>query len=271
MTGDADETQRETSRLISSNNSSMELLNRIAASSLDPGYTKFKGQQQTSVPAKVLTLLLCAFIAFFATIAVTGMRQTSQNEPSTTSELAKQVEQKRKQVDQLESRVSTLSDQVQSQKESVASSQGLSPELETTAALRRVEGEGVAVTLTESVTTGTVAVVDDGAVRAVINALWAGGAEAIAVNGQRVGPQSVVRMAGQQILVNLRAVRNPYVVEAIGDPAKLKDSLGSDPQVQKLHSKAGMSLSVALSDKLILGAVPMSQTWYVRAAEIGKE
>ena len=50
----------------------------------------------------------------------------------------------------------------------------------------------------------------------VANALWAAGAEAIAINGQRLTATSTIRAAGNAILVDFRPVTSPYEVSAIG-------------------------------------------------------
>jgi uncharacterized protein YlxW (UPF0749 family) len=55
----------------------------------------------------------------------------------------------------------------------------------------------------------------------VVNALWAAGAEAIAVNGQRLVATSPIRAAGETITVNFRPLVPPYKVEVIGADKKL--------------------------------------------------
>ena len=56
----------------------------------------------------------------------------------------------------------------------------------------------------------------------VVNALWAAGAEAIDVGGQRLTSRSAIRFAGEAILVNYRPLPRPYVIRAIGDPDRLE-------------------------------------------------
>lgn len=51
----------------------------------------------------------------------------------------------------------------------------------------------------------------------VVNALWEAGAEAVAVNGQRIVSTSAIRSAGQAILVNYKVLTSPYEILAIGD------------------------------------------------------
>ena len=50
----------------------------------------------------------------------------------------------------------------------------------------------------------------------VVNALWEAGAEAVAVNGQRLVATSPIRAAGETITVNFRPLVPPYEVKAIG-------------------------------------------------------
>ena len=61
----------------------------------------------------------------------------------------------------------------------------------------------------------------DGDLQRLVNGLWLAGAEAIAINGQRLTQLSAIRTAGEAITVNFKPLRPPYVVEAIGNPDQL--------------------------------------------------
>jgi uncharacterized protein YlxW (UPF0749 family) len=74
----------------------------------------------------------------------------------------------------------------------------------------------------------------DGDLQKVVNALWAAGAEAISINGQRLGPTSAIRFAGEAVLVDFRPVTNPYEISAIGDPEAMSRSFLENPQVISL-------------------------------------
>ena len=50
----------------------------------------------------------------------------------------------------------------------------------------------------------------------VVNALFSVGAEAVAINGQRVVSTTAIRAAGETVLVNFRPLVPPYVISAIG-------------------------------------------------------
>jgi uncharacterized protein YlxW (UPF0749 family) len=68
-------------------------------------------------------------------------------------------------------------------------------------------------------------------VQGVVNALWAGGAEAMTIMGQRVVATSAVRCVGNTLLLHGRAFGPPFVVTAIGDPVRLRKALAADPDV----------------------------------------
>jgi uncharacterized protein YlxW (UPF0749 family) len=80
-------------------------------------------------------------------------------------------------------------------------------------------------------------------VQAVVNALWAGGAEAMMLQDQRVISTSAVRCVGNTLILQGRVYSPPYVIQAIGDPDRLVGSLANDPQVENLRQ---WSLAVGL-------------------------
>ena len=72
----------------------------------------------------------------------------------------------------------------------------------------------------------------------IVNLLWASGAEAIAVNGQRVGPSSAFHYAGVNILVNNASrLSGPYTVSVLGNPSNLANGLGDPDQLAELKSR----------------------------------
>jgi uncharacterized protein YlxW (UPF0749 family) len=107
------------------------------------------------------------------------------------------------------------------------------------AGLTAVEGPGVVVTLDDaprnlkppSNAGPDDLVVHQQDVQAVVNALWAGGAEAIMLQDQRVISTSAVRCVGNTLLLQGRVYSPPYVVRAVGDVAALRRSLDASPEV----------------------------------------
>lgn len=93
-----------------------------------------------------------------------------------------------------------------------------------------VEGPGVEVTLRDNPNAGSSGdisnnIVHEQDVTLVVNELRAAGAEAIAVNGQRVVSNTAIRCVGPTIIVNGVKSAAPFVVTAIGNPNVLEGAL----------------------------------------------
>lgn len=115
------------------------------------------------------------------------------------------------------------------------------------AATTAVQGPGLQITLTEPDAgadltdvskrrlPGTRQVILDRDLQASVNALWAAGAEAVAVSGVRIGPGATLRQAGGAILADNQPIANPYTILAIGDAAALADGFGRSGALQRLR------------------------------------
>lgn len=79
--------------------------------------------------------------------------------------------------------------------------------------------------------TGDDLVVHQQDVQAVVNALWAGGAEAMMLQDQRVISTSAVRCVGNTLILQGRVYSPPYTITAIGDAPRLRAALDSSPEV----------------------------------------
>lgn len=55
--------------------------------------------------------------------------------------------------------------------------------------------------------------------------MFQNGAEAIAINGNRLGAQTSIRKAGGHILIGMTAIQSPYTIEAIGDKSALAEAM----------------------------------------------
>jgi uncharacterized protein YlxW (UPF0749 family) len=99
--------------------------------------------------------------------------------------------------------------------------------------------------------------VRDGDLQLVVNSLWAAGAEAISINGQRLGPLTAIRFAGEAVLVDFKPVNNPYEVSAIGNPDTLAGKFLASPEVIALAAVSktfGLRFDYARKDELTLPA-----------------
>lgn len=69
-------------------------------------------------------------------------------------------------------------------------------------------------------------IIHDRDIREIVNELFASGAEAISVNGQRLMATSSIRCVGPVVLVNSRQVAGPsFMIKAIGVPETLEGAL----------------------------------------------
>jgi len=86
-----------------------------------------------------------------------------------------------------------------------------------------VAGPGLRITLDDSKRAAVgqedpiLFLIHEGDIRGIFNALWNGGAEAIAVNGQRITTNTEVFCLGSYIQINGTRQMPPYVIDAIGD------------------------------------------------------
>ena len=69
-------------------------------------------------------------------------------------------------------------------------------------------------------------------VQGVVNALWAGGADAMTIMGRRVVATTAVRCVGNTLLLHGQVFSPPFVVIAVGDQHRLRRALDADPAVQ---------------------------------------
>src|SRR4029079_18747424 len=79
--------------------------------------------------------------------------------------------------------------------------------------------------------TGDDLVVHQQDVQGVVNALWAGGAEAMMLQDQRVIRTSAVRCVGNTLILQGRVYSPPYTITAIGDVSRMRRSLDDSPEV----------------------------------------
>jgi uncharacterized protein YlxW (UPF0749 family) len=78
-------------------------------------------------------------------------------------------------------------------------------------------------------------VVHQGDVQAVVNALWAGGAEAMSIMDVRVISTSAVRCVGNTLLLHGQPYSPPFKITAIGEPTALHRALESAEGVQQFR------------------------------------
>jgi uncharacterized protein YlxW (UPF0749 family) len=72
----------------------------------------------------------------------------------------------------------------------------------------------------------------------VVNLLWSAGAEAVAVNRQRLIPTSSFYVAGSDVLLNGVHLHSPYRIEAIGDVSRFNGYLEDQNNLSELKNRS---------------------------------
>ncbi|WP_448630755.1 DUF881 domain-containing protein [Cellulomonas soli] len=158
------------------------------------------------------------------------LRELALTESERVTTLATQVDELRAQVDQLTAAANEAAGTP------VASA---SPGYVVEGGAVPVRGRGIVVTLDDApadMLGNSSARADDLVVhqqdmQTVMNALWAGGAEAMALMDQRVISTSAFWCSGNVLRLHGLAYSPPFTVTAIGDPERLKAALDKSPEI----------------------------------------
>jgi uncharacterized protein YlxW (UPF0749 family) len=124
-------------------------------------------------------------------------------------------------------------------------------------------GAGVVVTMDDSSAGSSPTgdpndlIVHERDIQTVVNALWAAGAAAVSIDGERLAATSAVRCAGNTLLLHGTVHSPPYEVAAIGDPVALSRGFDRQPGVGRLRSAVeafGLRLDVEAAEVQMRGA-----------------
>ena len=164
----------------------------------------------------------------------------------------------------LQARLNALERRLAVGNSAVARAQDALKQLRTPGGLTALAGPGLEVVLDDasSAPAGTTVdpnelLVHQSDLQAVVNALWAGGAEAMSIAGQRVIPTSAVRCVGPTLLLNGQVFSPPYRVVAIGPGRTMQKALAASPGVQLFQEAAsyfGLGYSVATRTRIVVPA-----------------
>ena len=154
--------------------------------------------------------------------------------PSRNSGMADLVTSQAHHIRELNEEISELEDEVDELSRQAAPVPEPEPPLE----LQRVEGPAVRVTLEDAPDSvdpvgvdADLLVVHQQDIQAVVNELWAAGAEAMTIQGQRVVSTTAVKCVGNTVVLHEVPYPPPYVIEAIGDPDRLNAGLNDSEAI----------------------------------------
>ncbi|MFE9692298.1 DUF881 domain-containing protein [Micromonospora sp. NPDC005806] len=258
-----------------------DFLTELFRNPLDPGYGDAAARRREVPPSRLrrllarpVSLVVIVVIGFLFAVAY---RETMADEPGRAKAragLIAEIKQREAEADRLTARADQLREEVSRQRDAAlgGSQAARLRNLEAGTGLGRVRGDGVVVRLADAAQDkDAVTGADAGPSRVlysdlqkVANALWAAGAEAVAINGQRLTATSTIRSAGEAILVDYRPVTSPYEVTAIG-PGSMRDRFDGSRAASLMREVArttGLSFGVKDAEGVTLPAAPQPRLRY---------
>jgi uncharacterized protein YlxW (UPF0749 family) len=130
--------------------------------------------------------------------------------------------------------------------------------------LNKVGGEGLEVTLNDSplISRSDESISDSSLVQAsdirdVVNALQAGSAEAVSINGQRIIAGSTVSSVGTKILVNNSPITPPFVINAVGAQDVMMQRVLDKNMIPEIYAKSGHGGITFEVEKMVFISIPI--------------
>ncbi|AXT86409.1 DUF881 domain-containing protein [Aeromicrobium sp. A1-2] len=178
----------------------------------------------------VFTVTGFLFVAASVSAGGDDLRPAGGDLASLLQERAHRVDERRADARSLRSDIDKLSAGVSSTE--LDELRKRASELEEPTGLTALTGPGVRVTLTDAPRTvdapdinPNLLVVHQQDIQAFVNALWAGGAEAVTLQGQRLITTTGIKCVGNTVVLEGVPYSPPYVIEAIGDTVGMNSAL----------------------------------------------
>jgi uncharacterized protein YlxW (UPF0749 family) len=147
----------------------------------------------------------------------------------------------RKSADDLQTQIDRLEQRAGAGQAGLSTLQAEIDRLGVAAGLAEVTGPGLLVEMRDSTLRKSPTgdpndlVIHEQDIQAVVNALWAGGAEAMSINGERLTSDSAVRCVGNTLLLHGSVYSPPYRISAIGNATRLNRALANDTGVERFN------------------------------------
>jgi len=262
----------------------MTLLTNVMDHSLDDGYAEAAARKQSEgaggMPRTVRAKLgLAAGLVLAAVVVTVGAAQARVAAPTVAKErqeLIDRIQRETASADKLEGVVDTLRGDVSARQREALKKDGGAGRADLVGILSgavAVHGPGVKLVVNDAkeATVGgngnpreTSGFSDTGRVKdrdmqRVVNGLWESGAEAIAINGQRLTALSAIRAAGDAILVDNRPLVPPYTVLAVGDGERFSTRFQDSADGLYLHAlqeNYGIRTGISTEGDVRLPAAP---------------
>lgn len=212
--------------------------------------------------AMAMTALGALAVGFLIASGISLGVSTAEVQDARKQELISLIELRQERVDAMTEQLDTLRAEVAAL-EAEMSAPDLQRDverIEQVAGLTAVRGPGLTVTLDDasgSCPSGQEqdCQIQDTDLQLAVNALFDAGAEAVAVNGERVIATTAIRSAGRAVLVNYRVLSPPYEILAVGDPEGLESGFMTSPfaiDFEIWERTYGLGFSVDVPDEVTL-------------------
>lgn len=218
----------------------------------------------------VLSAVLMGLL--FATTALTARGTTLRAGPETRllgliNDLQGRTDQQSRTLRDLQDQIQAALDRVGALDDGAANAAASAELGAASAGLTALRGPGVTITLDDAprVAGGELpagarpddVVIHQSDIQAVVNAVWASGADAVTIMGERIVATSAVLCVGNTLLLQGRTYSPPYRIDAIGDPAEIRSALGESAGVALLLQAVrafGLTFNVEAQGDLVLPA-----------------
>ncbi|HOA28248.1 MAG TPA: DUF881 domain-containing protein, partial [Arachnia sp.] len=197
--------------------------------------------RRRTLGGRIGTVAVCVLAGVMMTVAALAARGTDLRSDR-TADMRDLIVTQSSRNEELRGDVAALTDEVRALAGRQPGGGELTERLavaEEAAGLTDLVGPGLRVTLTDAPTDVKPAGVSDDAlvvhqqdIQAVVNALWAGGAEAMTIQGQRVISTTGIKCVGNTVVLHGVPYAPPYVIEAIGDADSLLAAINDSPSIQ---------------------------------------
>ncbi|GAB3405292.1 DUF881 domain-containing protein [Flindersiella endophytica] len=213
-----------------------------------------RGFVRTALPrvAAAITFACAGFLGVTSASAAHGTDLRAERQ----SDLSDLVKAQSQRADLLNSRLDDVTNEVGELSQQIGGSkvEGLEKDasrLEPTAGLTSLEGPGLTISLDDAppeMRQGQqdldALVVHQQDIQAVVNAMWAGGAEAVTIQGQRLISTSAIRCVGNSVVLEKVPYPPPYRISAVGDV---------DRMLKEIYDSSAVAAYLDAVDHLQLG------------------
>jgi uncharacterized protein YlxW (UPF0749 family) len=221
------------------------LLTLITARSLDEDYAHVAARRVSSAPGAdsprpgAVTFAVVALFGLLTSVVLVQTSRSSEVEDLSRAALIEQINDQRAEAIGLEADVRALARANQSatvtgeaEDVTLKAARSRVARLEVRTGFAPVHGPGVRINVDSAARADSTTEIRDEDLATLVDGLWQAGAEAIAINGERINVLGGIRNTDRAVHVNGNPITAPYVVTAIGDKGALQSRLVETSQGQ---------------------------------------